>query len=163
DLDVAPDRFALAPIPELLNFTTIGWSEAPQAHGLLDACCRQVFGHVAPWDRLLYAAFHDEGCALTDRGIDEVEGLRSSASSLGPTSGPLCSSPPQARPDAGDLGELAGAFSVTRPGLKRADVMWRALSKAAVLDAARRADPAFSRTSDCSCGARSSGASDVVV
>jgi DNA modification methylase len=40
------------------------------------------------------------------------------------------------------LFELAGAFSATRPGLKRADVMWRALGKAGVLDAARRAEPA---------------------
>ncbi|HKA04924.1 MAG TPA: hypothetical protein VKD67_11355, partial [Acidimicrobiales bacterium] len=38
------------------------------------------------------------------------------------------------------LFELAGAFSVTRPGLKRADVLWRSLGKAAVLDAARRSD-----------------------
>ncbi len=40
------------------------------------------------------------------------------------------------------LFELAGAFSVTRAGLKRADVMWRALGKAGVLDAARRSHPA---------------------
>jgi len=38
------------------------------------------------------------------------------------------------------LFDVAGAFSVSRPGLKRADVMWRALGKAAVLDAARRHD-----------------------
>jgi modification methylase len=36
------------------------------------------------------------------------------------------------------LFDVAGAFSVSRPGLKRADVMWRALGKAGVLDAARR-------------------------
>ena len=35
---------------------------------------------------------------------------------------------------------LAGAFSLSRPGLRRADVMWRALGQAAVLDAARRQD-----------------------
>ena len=39
------------------------------------------------------------------------------------------------------LFEVTGAFSVTRPGLKRADVMWRALGKAGVLEAARRRDP----------------------
>jgi DNA modification methylase len=52
----------------------------------------------------------------------------------------------QAR-DAGGapwLFELAGAFSVTRPGLKRTDVLWRALGKAAVLDAARRSHAARS-------------------
>jgi hypothetical protein len=36
---------------------------------------------------------------------------------------------------------VAGAFSASRPGLKRADVMWRVLGQAAVLDAARREDP----------------------
>jgi DNA modification methylase len=36
------------------------------------------------------------------------------------------------------LFDVAGAFSVSRPGLKRADVLWRALGKAGVLDAARR-------------------------
>jgi DNA modification methylase len=40
------------------------------------------------------------------------------------------------------LFELAGAFSISRPGLKRADVMWRALGKAAVLHEARRREPA---------------------
>jgi DNA modification methylase len=39
------------------------------------------------------------------------------------------------------LFEVGGAFSASRPGLKRADVMWRALGQAAVLDAARREDP----------------------
>ena len=35
---------------------------------------------------------------------------------------------------------LTGAYSVTRPGLKRADVLWRALGVAAVLHEARAAD-----------------------
>ncbi len=39
------------------------------------------------------------------------------------------------------LFELTGAYSATRPGLRRADVLWRALGKAAVLHQARRADP----------------------
>jgi DNA modification methylase len=49
----------------------------------------------------------------------------------------------RARDTAGTtwLFELTGAFSVSRPGLKRADVMWRALGKAAVLQAARQRDP----------------------
>jgi site-specific DNA-methyltransferase (adenine-specific) len=33
--------------------------------------------------------------------------------------------------------DVCGAFSVTRPGLKRADTLWKALGKAAVLDAGR--------------------------
>jgi DNA modification methylase len=37
---------------------------------------------------------------------------------------------------------LAGAYSATRPGLKRADVLWRALGVAAVLHEARTADSA---------------------
>ena len=49
------------------------------------------------------------------------------------------------RARAGDgslwLFALAGAFSLSRPGLKRPDVMWRALGHAAVLDTARREDP----------------------
>ncbi|HEY5108775.1 MAG TPA: site-specific DNA-methyltransferase [Acidimicrobiales bacterium] len=36
---------------------------------------------------------------------------------------------------------LTGAYSVTRPGLKRADVLWRALGAASVLHAARSTDP----------------------
>jgi DNA modification methylase len=36
---------------------------------------------------------------------------------------------------------LTGAYSATRPGLKRADVLWRSLGVASVLDAARTADP----------------------
>jgi len=36
---------------------------------------------------------------------------------------------------------LTGAYSATRPGLKRADVLWRALGVASVLHAARSADP----------------------
>ena len=44
----------------------------------------------------------------------------------------------RARDRGGDrwLFDLAGAFSVTRPGLRRADNIWRALGKAAVLQAA---------------------------
>ena len=36
---------------------------------------------------------------------------------------------------------LSGAYSATRPGLRRADVLWRALGVAAVLHEARAADP----------------------
>ena len=36
---------------------------------------------------------------------------------------------------------LSGAYSATRPGLRRADVLWRALGIAAVLHEARAADP----------------------
>ena len=36
---------------------------------------------------------------------------------------------------------LAGAYSATRPGLRRADVLWRALGVATVLHEARLADP----------------------
>jgi site-specific DNA-methyltransferase (adenine-specific) len=36
---------------------------------------------------------------------------------------------------------LSGAYSATRPGLRRADVLWRALGQAAVLHEARSADP----------------------
>ena len=36
---------------------------------------------------------------------------------------------------------LSGAYSATRPGLRRADVLWRALGVAAVLHEARTADP----------------------
>lgn len=36
---------------------------------------------------------------------------------------------------------LSGAYSATRPGLRRADVAWRALGIAAVVDQARAADP----------------------
>jgi DNA modification methylase len=36
---------------------------------------------------------------------------------------------------------LTGAFSATRPGLKRADVLWRSLGLASVLYVARTADP----------------------
>ena len=35
------------------------------------------------------------------------------------------------------LFDICGAFSVTRPGLKRADTLWKALGKAAVLEAGR--------------------------
>jgi hypothetical protein len=44
----------------------------------------------------------------------------------------------RARDRSGDrwLFDLAGAFSVTRPGLRRADNIWRVLGKAAVLQAA---------------------------
>jgi hypothetical protein len=35
------------------------------------------------------------------------------------------------------LFELSGAFSTTRPGLRRPDVLWKALGKAAVLHQAR--------------------------
>jgi site-specific DNA-methyltransferase (adenine-specific) len=39
------------------------------------------------------------------------------------------------------LFDLSGAFSATRPGLRRPDVLWRALGKASVLHQARRTDP----------------------
>jgi DNA modification methylase len=39
------------------------------------------------------------------------------------------------------LFDLAGAFSVTRPGLRRSDNIWRVLAKAAVLQAAAAARP----------------------
>ena len=39
------------------------------------------------------------------------------------------------------LFELAGAFSATRPGLRRPDVLWRALGMASVLHEIRRRDP----------------------
>ena len=39
------------------------------------------------------------------------------------------------------LFELAGAFSATRPGLRRPDVLWRALGMASVLHETRRRDP----------------------
>jgi site-specific DNA-methyltransferase (adenine-specific) len=39
------------------------------------------------------------------------------------------------------LFELAGAFSATRPGLRRPDVLWRALGKASVLHEMRRRHP----------------------
>ncbi len=39
------------------------------------------------------------------------------------------------------LFELAGAYSTTRPGLRRPDVLWRALGKASVLHEARRSHP----------------------
>ncbi len=39
------------------------------------------------------------------------------------------------------LFDLSGAYSATRPGLRRPDVLWRALGKASVLHAARRRDP----------------------
>jgi DNA modification methylase len=39
------------------------------------------------------------------------------------------------------LFELSGAFSTTRPGLRRADVLWKALGKASVLHEARNRDP----------------------
>ncbi len=39
------------------------------------------------------------------------------------------------------LFDLSGAFSATRPGLRRAEVLWRSLGAAAVLHAARSADP----------------------
>jgi len=38
------------------------------------------------------------------------------------------------------LFDVCGAFSATRPGLRRADVAWKAIGKAAVLDRARRPD-----------------------
>jgi DNA modification methylase len=38
------------------------------------------------------------------------------------------------------LFDLSGAFSTTRPGLRRPDVLWRALGKASVLHQARRGD-----------------------
>jgi hypothetical protein len=40
------------------------------------------------------------------------------------------------------LFDVFGAFSVTRPGLKRADTLWKALGKAAGLHEGRRANPA---------------------
>ena len=40
------------------------------------------------------------------------------------------------------LFDVSGAFSATRPGLKRADTLWKALGKAAVLHEGRRANPA---------------------
>ncbi len=39
------------------------------------------------------------------------------------------------------LFDLSGAFSTTRPGLRRPDVLWRALGKASVLHQARTDDP----------------------
>ena len=39
------------------------------------------------------------------------------------------------------LFDLAGAFSATRPGLRRPDVLWRALGMASVLHEIRRRDP----------------------
>ncbi len=39
------------------------------------------------------------------------------------------------------LFELSGAFSTSRPGLRRAETLWRALGKAAVAEAGRRAGP----------------------
>ena len=39
------------------------------------------------------------------------------------------------------LFQVCGAYSATRPGLKRADVLWRTLGVAAVLHQARAADP----------------------
>ncbi len=49
----------------------------------------------------------------------------------------------RARDAAGGLWlfELSGAYSATRPGLRRPDVLWRALGKSAVLHQARLADP----------------------
>jgi site-specific DNA-methyltransferase (adenine-specific) len=38
------------------------------------------------------------------------------------------------------LFDVSGAFSSTRPGLKRTDTLWKALGKAAVLHEAARAD-----------------------
>ncbi len=40
------------------------------------------------------------------------------------------------------LFDLAGAFSATRPGLRRAEVLWNALGRASVLHEAGRQDPA---------------------
>jgi site-specific DNA-methyltransferase (adenine-specific) len=40
------------------------------------------------------------------------------------------------------LFELSGAYSITRPGLRRHDVLWRALGKAAVLHQVRGSEPA---------------------
>jgi site-specific DNA-methyltransferase (adenine-specific) len=42
------------------------------------------------------------------------------------------------------LFDLSGAFSTTRPGLRRIDVVWRALGKASVLHQARIVDPSRS-------------------
>jgi hypothetical protein len=39
------------------------------------------------------------------------------------------------------LFDVSGAFSSTRPGLKRADTLWKALGKASVLSEARRREP----------------------
>jgi DNA modification methylase len=39
------------------------------------------------------------------------------------------------------LFDLSGAFSVTRPGLRRIDTLWKALGRAAVLHEGRRRDP----------------------
>ncbi len=39
------------------------------------------------------------------------------------------------------LFDVSGAFSSTRPGLKRTDTLWKALGKASVLDVERRAHP----------------------
>lgn len=39
------------------------------------------------------------------------------------------------------LFDLSGAYSATRPGLRRADVMWKALGKASVLHLERERDP----------------------
>ena len=52
----------------------------------------------------------------------------------------------RARDTHGDywLFELSGAYSATRPGLRRPDVLWRALGKSAVLHQARLAEPARS-------------------
>ncbi len=49
----------------------------------------------------------------------------------------------RARDAAGRLWlfELCGAYSTTRPGLRRPDVLWRALGKAGVLHQARLAEP----------------------
>ena len=45
------------------------------------------------------------------------------------------------RKDGVWLFDVSGAFSSTRPGLKRTDTLWKALGKATVLHAARAADP----------------------
>ncbi len=49
----------------------------------------------------------------------------------------------RARDASGGLGlfELSGAYSTTRPGLRRPDVLWKALGKASVLHEARARDP----------------------
>jgi site-specific DNA-methyltransferase (adenine-specific) len=39
------------------------------------------------------------------------------------------------------LFDLSGGFSATRPGLRRPDVLWRALGKASILSEAHRTDP----------------------
>ena len=58
------------------------------------------------------------------------------------TSGSPWTSGPGMRPAGGGSSSWPGAYSATRPGLRRPDVLWRALGKASVLHEVRRRDPA---------------------